>query len=79
MVDRLDRSMGSMGNRSNSERLRGFCDGWTDRQTDICNSRVAFATEKETLFSTLNNIYLHLIYNELVQQYTHISLVQQKM
>ena len=32
MVDRLDRSIGSMGNRSNSERLRGFCDGCTDGQ-----------------------------------------------
>ena len=23
-----------------------FCDWWTDRQTDICNCRVAFATEE---------------------------------
>ena len=40
---------GWMVDRSNSERLRGFCDrqtdGQTDPQTDICNSRVAFATE----------------------------------
>ena len=28
-----------------SERLRGFCDRQTDRQMDICNCRVAFATE----------------------------------
>ena len=38
-----------MVDRSYSERLRGFCDrltdGLTDRQTDICDSRVAFATE----------------------------------
>ena len=34
-----------MVDRSDSERLRGFCDRQTDRQTDICDSRVAFATE----------------------------------
>ena len=34
-----------MADRSNSERLRGFCDRWTDGQTDICDSRLAFATE----------------------------------
>ena len=38
--------IGLMVNRHNSERLRGFCDRQTDRQTDICDSRVAFATEK---------------------------------
>ena len=46
MVSRL----GLMVDRSNSERLRGFCDRQTDRQmdirTDICDCRVAFATEK---------------------------------
>ena len=26
--------------------LRGFADGRTDEQTDICDCRVAFATEK---------------------------------
>ena len=26
--------------------LRGFADRLTDRQTDICDCRVAFATEK---------------------------------
>ena len=39
---------------SNSERLRGFCDRQTDRQTDgqtdICNCRVAFATENAPFF-----------------------------
>ena len=38
-----------MVDRSNSERLRGFCDRRTDRQTDgqtdICDSTVAFAIE----------------------------------
>ena len=38
-----------MADRNNSERLRGFCnlqtDGQTDGRTDICDSRVAFATE----------------------------------
>ena len=38
-----------MADRLDFERLRGFCDGQTDRltdrQTDICYSRVAFATE----------------------------------
>ena len=26
--------------------LRGFADGQTDKRTDICDGRVAFATEK---------------------------------
>ena len=34
-----------MADRSNSERLRGFDNIQTDRRTDICDSRVAFATE----------------------------------
>ena len=34
-----------MVDRSNSERLRGFGNGLTDRWTDICDCRVAFATE----------------------------------
>ena len=34
---------------ADSERLRGFDDSQTDRQTDICDSRVAFATEKEQI------------------------------
>ena len=38
-----------MVDRSDSERLRGFCDGLMDRQTDICDSRVAFATENNIL------------------------------
>ena len=38
--------IGSMIDSSNSERLRGFCDWRMDRQTDICDCRVAFATEK---------------------------------
>jgi len=36
-----------MVNRSNSDRLRGFCNGQTDSQTNICHSRVAFATEND--------------------------------
>ena len=35
-----------MVDRSNSEKLRGFCDWQTDCQMDSCNSRVAFATER---------------------------------
>ena len=35
-----------MADRGNSERLRGFGNGLTDWQTDFCNCRVAFATEK---------------------------------
>ena len=30
-----------------SERLRGFDDGQKDRLTDICDSRVALANEKD--------------------------------
>ena len=63
MVGRLDGCwpqwlIGLMANRSNSERLMGTdgqtdrqtdrqTDGWTNKQTDICDSRVAFATEKK--------------------------------
>ena len=52
MVNRRDGQfarwlIGSMVDRSDSERLRGFCNRLTDRQTDICNSRVAFATEND--------------------------------
>ena len=53
MVDRLE-LIGLMVDRSNSERLRGFCNGLTDRQTDICNSRVAFMTEKELIIECKN-------------------------
>ena len=35
-----------MADGHESERQIGFCDGQMDWQTDICNSRVAFATEK---------------------------------
>ena len=35
-----------MADRSNSEILRDFGDGLTDRQTYFCYSKVAFATEK---------------------------------
>ena len=34
-----------MDNNYDSERLRGFDKRKTDRQLDICNTRVAFATE----------------------------------
>ena len=37
-----------MAYRSNSERLRGFRDRCTDIWTDICDSKVAFATEMES-------------------------------
>ena len=35
-----------MADRLDSERQWGFGNKQTDRQTDICNSRVAFVTEK---------------------------------
>ena len=37
--------MGSMVDKSNFERLRGFDNGQTGRQMDICDCRVTFATE----------------------------------
>ena len=43
-----------MVDRFNSERLRGFCDRQMDRLTDICNSRVDFATENAVLDFALN-------------------------
>ena len=55
-------SIGSMIDSSNSERLRGFCDWRMDRQTDICDCRVAFATENVTLshkfYSNFNQKFL---------------------
>ena len=38
--------MQKIANRRDTERLRGFDNGQTDRQMDNCNCRVAFATEK---------------------------------
>ena len=51
--------MGMMASRlrfgwHDSERLRGFCDRQMDRLTDICNSRVDFATENAVLDFALN-------------------------
>ena len=41
-----DQEIGMMADRLDSERLRGFVtDRQTDGHTDICDSRVAFATE----------------------------------
>ena len=45
---------GMMADSSDSERLRDFDDGWTGRQTEICDARVAFETEK--LFKCLLEI-----------------------
>ena len=49
--------IGLMVDTSNSERLRGFCEEQTDRQTDgwtdICYSSVALATENQ-YFQILN-------------------------
>ena len=36
--------------------FRGFADRQTDRQTDICDCRVAFATEKSTNSLSLTNL-----------------------
>ena len=42
-----------MADRLDSERLRGFDFRRTDRRTDICDCRVAFATENEYLLHAL--------------------------
>ena len=39
-----------------SERLRGFDFRQTDRRTDICNCRVAFATENSPLVTLFENL-----------------------
>ena len=44
-----DQEIGIMADRLDSERLRGFDFRRTDGQTDICDCRVAFATEREKL------------------------------
>ena len=41
-----DHYMGIMADRLDSDRLKGFCDRQTNGWTVICDSRVAFATEK---------------------------------
>ena len=46
MVDRLDGQLGSMVNRSDYERLRGFGDGLTDLQMDNFYSRAAFTSDQ---------------------------------
>ena len=38
--------------------IRGFDDGRTDGRTDICDCRVAFATEKLEIFNLYGNIHL---------------------
>ena len=43
IVKEDQRLIGLIVDRSNSDRLRGFC----DRQMDICDCRVAFATEND--------------------------------
>ena len=48
--------------RINSDRLRGFYDEQTDRWTDICDSRVAFATENLITNEMNNEIVTHLYY-----------------
>ena len=47
MADRYlrDQELGLIADRLYSERLRGFDNGQTGRQMDICDCRVAFATE----------------------------------
>ena len=41
----LNKSFLAIGNGQTDRRTDGQTDGWTDRITDICDSRVAFATE----------------------------------
>ena len=48
--------------RINSDRLRGFYDEQTDGWTDICDSRVAFATENVITNEMNNEIVTHLYY-----------------
>ena len=44
--------------RDDSERLRSFCDRLTDGRTDICDCRVAFATENFLVYSTSTKRYM---------------------
>ena len=41
--------------------LRGFCDRQTNEQTDICECRVAFMTEKYILLKRLFTKYVSVI------------------
>ena len=55
MADRYlrDQLISIMADRLDFERLRGFDFRRTDRRTDICDCRVAFATENEYLLHAL--------------------------
>ena len=44
---------------------------WTDEQTDICTSRVAFATEKESKKAPVNLIANFLNINQYISKYQH--------
>ena len=58
MRDHLkDQDVGLIADRLDSEIMRGFCDRQIDRLTDICNSRVAFATEKSKLNKKPNSFW----------------------
>ena len=64
-----------MVNRSYSERQRGFCDRQTDGQTDICNCRVAFATENSIFITkTLQGLSI-----EEKQQYFETFVISHLM
>ena len=52
-----DQEIGMMADMHEFERLRGFGDGRTDRQMDICDCRVAFATENIHLYLETIKVY----------------------
>ena len=52
--------------------LRGFDNGQTNRRTDICDCRVAFATEKLGLSHYPNNI-IDPIYNSLLSSFCQLK------
>jgi len=50
--------------------LRGFDNGQTDRRTDICDCRVAFATENWPILSLENHIW-----QKTIIVVTHLSIL----
>ena len=59
-----------MVNRSNPERLRFFFDKRNDRRMDICDSRVAFATEND---STRGLPYQYTVHQALQIMRIHVD------
>jgi len=64
-----------MVNRSDSERLRGFCDRQTDRRMDICDSRVAVATENSIISLFFSRCEITSSNYEITEKYQQMTVI----